>query len=339
MPPDEKETAEGSYVSRVFKESIGSAFTVTPSASFDVFRSVLAGRMPLPSMMIGYAGNFGNSVETITARMAEGASAGKTKPDGNVYFITSDDVRSRAREWQFKPASVELADLGVRAFITNGMPPADARLMGVMAGAPHPKPAGMGRFMPGSIGEHLTSFAGVFSTVEQTKLCAWIEAGAVASAGTVTEPLSNWRKFPSAWLFVHYARGCTVIESFYQSVRCPLQLLIVGDPLAAPWSPRDKLTLDCPDAVPDRASGVFKATASVAVQSDRRYTGYTALIDGRTLDVPIRATGNTCEFDIDPSSLATGVHILRVVAYGSGAVRHQSFAERTFIIGKTGKEP
>ena len=35
---------------------------------------------------------------------------------------------------------------------------------------------------------------------------------------------------------VHYARGCTLAEAFYQSVWSPYQLLIVGDPLCRPWA-------------------------------------------------------------------------------------------------------
>ena len=35
---------------------------------------------------------------------------------------------------------------------------------------------------------------------------------------------------------VHYARGCTLAEAFYQSVYGPYQLLIVGDPLCRPWA-------------------------------------------------------------------------------------------------------
>ena len=35
---------------------------------------------------------------------------------------------------------------------------------------------------------------------------------------------------------VHYARGCTLAEAFYQSVHGPYQLLIVGDPLCRPWA-------------------------------------------------------------------------------------------------------
>ena len=35
---------------------------------------------------------------------------------------------------------------------------------------------------------------------------------------------------------VHYARGCSLAEAFYQSVYAPYQLMIVGDPLCRPWA-------------------------------------------------------------------------------------------------------
>jgi hypothetical protein len=44
------------------------------------------------------------------------------------------------------------------------------------------------------------------------------------------------QKFPHPAIQVHYARGCTLAESYYQSVRGPFQLLIVGDPLCRPWA-------------------------------------------------------------------------------------------------------
>ena len=37
-------------------------------------------------------------------------------------------------------------------------------------------------------------------------------------------------------IHVHYARGCSLAEAFYQSVCGPYQLLIVGDPLCRPWA-------------------------------------------------------------------------------------------------------
>ena len=76
----------------------------------------------------------------------------------------------------------------------------------------------------------------------QTPLSELLRYGAAAASGTVTEPYAVAHKFPSPMMQVHYARGCTVAESFYQSVLCPYQLLIVGDPLCRPWANIPEIT-------------------------------------------------------------------------------------------------
>ena len=70
----------------------------------------------------------------------------------------------------------------------------------------------------------------------QTPLSEFLRYGAAGSSGTVTEPFAIAEKFPSPMIQVHYARGCTLAEAFYQSVHGPYQLLIVGDPLCRPWA-------------------------------------------------------------------------------------------------------
>ena len=91
--------------------------------------------------------------------------------------------------------------------------------------------------LPGAICEHFTSFGGdLHKGAGQTPLSELLRYGAAAASGTVTEPYALAQKFPDAMMQVHYARGCTVAESFYQSIQCPYQLLIVGDPLCRPWA-------------------------------------------------------------------------------------------------------
>ena len=59
--------------------------------------------------------------------------------------------------------------------------------------------------------------------------------------------------------------GCTLIESLYQAVRCPLQLLPVGEPLASPWRREFGLRLagtpagQAPDLGPDECVGCCPA--------------------------------------------------------------------------------
>ena len=60
----------------------------------------------------------------------------------------------------------------------------------------------------------------------QTPLSEFLRFGAAGASGTVTEPYSpSPTKFPSPMIQVHYARGCTLAEAFYQSVSGPYQLL------------------------------------------------------------------------------------------------------------------
>ena len=97
--------------------------------------------------------------------------------------------------------------------------------------------ASQSTILPGAICEHFTSFGGdMHAAAGQTPLSEWLRYGAAAASGTVTEPYAIANKFPAPMMQVHYARGCTVAESFYQSVLCPYQLLIVGDPLCRPWA-------------------------------------------------------------------------------------------------------
>ena len=45
-------------------------------------------------------------------------------------------------------------------------------------------------------------------------------------------------------LQLHYVRGCSLAEAFYQSISGPYQLLIVGDPLCQPWAAIPKIAVE-----------------------------------------------------------------------------------------------
>jgi hypothetical protein len=64
----------------------------------------------------------------------------------------------------------------------------------------------------------------------------WLEAGAIASYGTVTEPCARQQKFPQASVLVkNYFLGNTAVEAYLKSVQWPAQGVFVGDPLARPF--------------------------------------------------------------------------------------------------------
>ena len=91
-------------------------------------------------------------------------------------------------------------------------------------------------FLPGAIADHLTSTAGDLLGTSQMSSLRWLEAGATASYGSVSEPCNYWQKFPNpAIMLKHYLAGETAIEAYWKSVAWPSQGLFIGEPLAAPY--------------------------------------------------------------------------------------------------------
>jgi hypothetical protein len=94
------------------------------------------------------------------------------------------------------------------------------------------------RFLPGAIGDHLTSGGGKLIGGRQMSALRWLEAGATASYGTVEEPCSFAQKFPAPAIVIRrYTAGETLIEAYTKSVQMPEQGIFIGEPLARPFTP------------------------------------------------------------------------------------------------------
>jgi uncharacterized protein (TIGR03790 family) len=94
------------------------------------------------------------------------------------------------------------------------------------------------QWLPGALADHLTSTGGrLLDTQGQMSALDWLEAGATASYGTVTEPCNHLQKFPHPQvLLLHYMSGATALEAYWRSVAWPAQGVFVGEPLAAPFA-------------------------------------------------------------------------------------------------------
>lgn len=92
-------------------------------------------------------------------------------------------------------------------------------------------------WLPGALADHLTSFGGVLrGSGEQMSAMEWLDAGATASYGTVSEPCNHLQKFPHPQVLLgRYARGATALEAYWSSVAWPAQGIFIGEPLAAPF--------------------------------------------------------------------------------------------------------
>lgn len=93
------------------------------------------------------------------------------------------------------------------------------------------------QWLPGALADHLTSHGGNLLVTEgQMSALDWLESGATASYGTVSEPCNHLQKFPHPQvLLLHYVQGATAIEAYWRSVAWPAQGVFVGEPLAAPF--------------------------------------------------------------------------------------------------------
>jgi hypothetical protein len=185
----------------------------------------------LLSVMLGVTAGRGNKPRDVAAYLKSAAKADGTRPEGTIYFMTNTDVRTTTRSSVFPAIVKALGNVGVKAQIVSGaLPGGKSDVAGLMSGTPDFDWKSSGSTItPGAICENLTSFGGIFTAnSSQTPLSEFLRYGAAGSSGTVIEPYSIPAKFPHAAIQVHYARGASLAEAFYQSVRCPYQLLVVG---------------------------------------------------------------------------------------------------------------
>lgn len=329
LPPADA-IRKGTYVSPFYAGPDQPGGPAAPSRSAEQFTGGRTADLAQPSMMLGYAGARGLTGEEILRNLVTGVQADGSAPRGLVYWWLNTDVRSTCRDWQYEDARRELEQLGVRTEASSNLPSAGDELIGFMTGAAVLRPTALGRFRPGAIADNLTSYGAEFFHGDQTKLTEWLRAGAAAAAGTVTEPFALWTKFPHARLFAHYAAGCTLLESYYQALRCPLQIMLVGDPLVSPWRPPLSMVVVRTDERnrPDTAEFYAQLLAGRSgVKAD-----YLFLLDGRTV-----FQSPAPRLTLDLHDLADGYHELRAVAYLTGPVRQQAFAVRGFTVQRQGR--
>ncbi len=272
----------------------------------------------LLSTVLAVTAGRGNSVEDALACLRRSAAADGTKPTGTVYFLGNDDIRSTTREWAFEAAVKKLETLGVNAVIEDGvLPQQKTDVAGAVIGiADFDWPKSGSSMRPGAIVEHLTSFGGVMTMgAGQTPLTEFLRHGAAGSSGTVTEPFAIQAKFPNAFLHVHYASGCSLAEAFYQSVTGPYQLLIVGDPLCAPW--RKTLTITVEGFAADKPLEGKVTLSPKAESPDGLGTnGFSLYIDGLRVET-MKSEG---EFTLDTTRFADGSHTITILARGNDLI-------------------
>jgi hypothetical protein len=277
------------------------------------------------STILAWLGPFGTTYAEACAGLERSAAADASEPRGTFYFLKNGDVRAKTRAPLFAAAVELLKQRGRTAEILeagkegeDGILPKNRRdVLGATVGAADFDWSKCGSsIVAGAIVEHLTSFGATFQIAGQTKCTAFLRAGAAGSSGTVTEPFALQAKFPTPFIHVHYVDGCTLAESFYESVAGPYQLLVIGDACCRPFVVPARPAVELPQGPwkgrVELAPGVLRGANGPPVEVAR----YEAWIDGR----PAGECAAGQMLAVESAALADGLHELRVVAVAAGPV-------------------
>ena len=185
------------------------------------------------------------SVDDAKALIARGIEADQSLPAfaaSNAFFVSTPDAARNVRAALFPPAThLKPWGLEVRRESSQALPPLQRTLL-YMTGLVKVDGLASVDWLPGALADHLTSFGGQLDAVSpsgQMSVLDWLQSGATASYGTVSEPCNHRQKFPHPQLLLlFYLQGVTALEAYWHSVAWPGQGVFVGEPLAAPFAPK-----------------------------------------------------------------------------------------------------
>jgi uncharacterized protein (TIGR03790 family) len=177
-----------------------------------------------------------DSVEQAKALIGRGTVRYMTPPPSTAYYLVTSEVARNSRAQFFPPnGKLTAKNLTVRQLKQDALDSAQDIII-YQTGMARVAKLDTLRFLPGALADHLTSTGGDLLSDYQMSSLRWLEAGATASYGTVTEPCNYWQKFPNPVLLLkNYVSGATAIEAYWSSVAWPAQGVFIGDPLAAPY--------------------------------------------------------------------------------------------------------
>jgi uncharacterized protein (TIGR03790 family) len=181
------------------------------------------------------------SVADAKALIDRGASAGfRIVPATAYYLVTSEKARNSRAGFFPPPGRIEARKLSTKTMQADVLENAKDVIIYETGMAQVDKLETL-HFLPGALADHLTSLGGDLLGEGQMSALRWLEAGATASYGSVSEPCNYWQKFPNPTVLLkHYVQGNSAIEAYWKSVAWPTQGLFIGEPLAAPYRKRSR---------------------------------------------------------------------------------------------------
>jgi uncharacterized protein (TIGR03790 family) len=179
------------------------------------------------------------SVEQAKALIDRGIASSFRISPATAYYLTTSEKARNSRILFFPPdGKIEARRLTTKRMQSDALENA-SDIMIYETGMAQVAKLDTLKFLPGALADHLTSLGGDLLGEGQMSALRWLDAGATASYGTVSEPCNFWQKFPNpAVLLKHYVQGNSAIEAYWKSVAWPAQGVFIGEPLAAPYHRR-----------------------------------------------------------------------------------------------------
>jgi len=176
------------------------------------------------------------SVEQAQALIDRGKLSGFNIPPASAYFLVTSDTSRNTRTPYFpKSGHIPQLKLNLKTIKANSIEGVND-IMFYMTGLRSVEKLDTLHFLPGALADHLTSSGGDLLGNDQMSSLRWLEAGATASYGTVSEPCNYPQKFPNPMVLLkHYLSGASAIEAYWKSVAWTSQGLFIGEPLASPY--------------------------------------------------------------------------------------------------------
>ena len=282
------------------------------------------------SAMLGVTSGRGNSTGEVMQALTTAVKADYSKPVGKMYYAKSDDIRSTTRHDLFPPAVEAIKNEGADAEIVEGtLPNNRPDVLGLMTGtAEFNMLASRCKLRPGAIAENLTSLSGImYEPFGQTPISEFVRAGAALTAGPVHEPFAVPDKFASPYIQLHYVRGCTAAEAYYQATHGPYQMLVLGDPLCKPWARPAPVAFDGV-STGETVAGIIRFVPNGGFEGGAPVSRFELYVDGLLYTKCLPGEG----FILDTRALPDGYHELRAVAVGKEPLEWRAGSVVTLLV-------
>jgi uncharacterized protein (TIGR03790 family) len=185
-----------------------------------------------PAMLLA-----GRDFAEVKSLIDRGVASDHTFPHGTGYLVSTSDKSRNVRAAFYPEIAERYMDSPFDIRLVNDDFIQDRKdVLFYFTGAKWVVDLDSNSFLPGAIADHLTSAGGILLNDTQMSSLRWLEAGATASYGTVSEPCNFPEKFPQPGIVIdRYLHGERLIEAYWKSVAWPGQGLFIGEPLADPF--------------------------------------------------------------------------------------------------------